>query len=85
MSTICILICIVAAKKWEVHHMDVRNDFLHGDLEEKVYMKFPPGFKHSDPTKVCWLRKSLYGLRQAPRCWFQKLHTSLTDFGFSQS
>ena len=65
--------------------MDVHNAFLHGDLEEEVYMKFPPGFSHSDPTKICWLRKSLYGLQQAPRCWFAKLSQALIKFGFEHS
>lgn len=85
MTTVRALLRIVADKKWEVHQMDVHNVFLHGDLEEEVYMTFPPGFSHSDPTKVCRLRKSLYGLRQAPRCWFAKLSQALTKFGFEQS
>lgn len=65
--------------------MDVHNAFLHGDLDDEVYMKLPPGFSASSPNKVCKLRKSLYGLRQAPRCWFAKLSASLKDFGFKQN
>ncbi|RVW81268.1 Retrovirus-related Pol polyprotein from transposon RE2 [Vitis vinifera] len=65
--------------------MDVHNVFLHGDLEEEVYMKLPPGFERSDPNLVCRLRKSLYGLKQAPRCWFAKLVTALKGYGFLQS
>ena len=48
-------------------------------------MKFPPGFEHPDPTKVCRLRKSIYGLKQFPRCWFAKLRTALQNYGFKQS
>lgn len=76
---------IVAAKDWEVHQMDVHNAFLHGDLEEKVNMKLPPGFTHSDRRKVWRLRKSIYGLKQAPCCWYAKLSKALIEFGFEQS
>ena len=46
-------------------HMDVKNDFLNGDLSEEVYMQPPFGYDHP-PNKFCRLRKALYGLKQAP-------------------
>lgn len=73
------------ARDWEIHQMDVHNAFLHGDLDEEIYMQLPPGFKSSSPGKVCRLRKSLYDLRQAPRNWFAKLSRALNSFGFKQS
>lgn len=61
---------IAATKNWLVHQMDVSNAFVHGDLDEEIYMKLPQGFTSSDPNKVYRFNNSLYGLRQAPRCWY---------------
>ena len=63
MTSIRCFLSIAVAKGWELHQMDVNNAFLHGDLEEEVFMKMPPGFAASDSNKLCRLKKSLYGLR----------------------
>ena len=85
MNTVRFLLAVSAAQRWEIHQIDVHNAFLHGDLEEEIYMQLPQGFKTDKPNQVCRLRKSLYGLKQAPRCWFAKLSKSLLHFGFTQS
>lgn len=72
-------------KGWDIYQMDVHNAFLHGDLDEKLYMKLPSGFNAADSKKFCRSWKSLYGLKQAPRCWFAKLSTALKDYRFKQS
>jgi len=82
MVTVRILLTIAITKNWELHQLDVNNAFLHGDLQEDICMKRPPGFCTSQTPLVCKLHKSLYGLRLAARQWFFKLVAALRDLDF---
>ncbi|CAL8996776.1 unnamed protein product [Prunus brigantina] len=86
-NTVRIQISLAANLDWPLHQFDVKNAFLHGDLEEEVYMDPPPGCKLSSESKhyVCKLKKSLYGLKQSPRAWFGRLTKSMRAFGYKQS
>jgi hypothetical protein len=64
--------------------MDVKSTFLHGDLQEEIYMEQPPGYVQNDSSLVCHLKKSLYGLKQAPRAWYAKMDNFLLDTDFSR-
>ncbi|KAL9254956.1 Retrovirus-related Pol polyprotein from transposon TNT 1-94-like protein [Drosera capensis] len=56
-----------------VEQMDMKTAFLHGDLEEEIYMEQLDGFRvKGKEDYVCKLKKSLYGLKQAPRQWYKK-------------
>ena len=69
----------------QVHHMDVSSAFLNGDLDETIYMSQPPGFaKVGSENLVCKLKKSIYGLKQAPKCWNTSLDNYLKELNFEQ-
>jgi hypothetical protein len=85
-TTVRILLSIGLSHQWSIRQLDVKNVFLHGALAEEVYMSQPPGFIHSSfLDHVCKLHRSIYGLRQAPRVWFQSLSDALISFGFKSS
>ncbi|XP_029127133.1 uncharacterized protein LOC109798946 isoform X2 [Cajanus cajan] len=85
MTTIQTILAIAASKSWPLHQMDVKNAFLHGDLKEEIYMKLPSGMTTSSLNNVCKLRRSLYGLKRAPRTWFEKFRITLLNPSFTQS
>ncbi|XP_019266000.1 PREDICTED: uncharacterized protein LOC109243508 [Nicotiana attenuata] len=85
MTTVRALISTAVKKGWDLYQLDVNNAFLHRDLHEEVYMEIPQGLKVEDTQLVCRLRKSLYGLKQASRQWYDKLAESLYSRGFKHS
>lgn len=84
MNTIRILFAVANQNQMEVLQFDVKTAFLHGDLNETIYMEHPEGYENKG-NKVCRLIKSLYGLKQAPRQWNVKFHTFLKEFNLNQS
>ena len=84
-ETVRLIIGVAASHGWELHHLDVKTTFLHGDLKEEVYVSQPEGFViKGKETKVYKLRKALYGLRQAPRAWNEKLNATLHELKFDR-
>ena len=85
LNSVRVLLSLAANLDWPLYQMDVKNAFLNGDLDEEVFMELPPGFELTrDRKKVCKLKKSLYGLKQSPRAWFDKFAKSVKTFGYDQ-
>jgi histone deacetylase 1/2 len=85
-ATIRLVLSVAISRGWCLRQLDVQNAFLHGILEEEVYMRQPPGFEDEKRSHyVCRLDKALYGLKQAPRAWYARLSTKLCAIGFKPS
>ncbi len=67
-----------------LHHLDVVTAYLNGDLSEEIYMRLPIGYDEKE-RKIVKLTKSIYGLRQSPRCWNTKFVTAMKEMGYVQS
>lgn len=86
MSSIRVVLGIAAAMDLEIEQLDVKTTFLHGDLEEEIYMEQPEGFKVAGKEHlVCKLNKSLYGLKQAPRQWYKKFESFMTNIDYHKA
>ncbi|RVW56445.1 Retrovirus-related Pol polyprotein from transposon RE1 [Vitis vinifera] len=85
LNTIRILLSLAVNQHWCLQQLDIKNAFLNGDLEEEVYMEIPPGFEESmAKNQVCKLQKSLYGLKQSPRAWFDRFTKAVLKLGYKQ-
>ncbi|GJV02546.1 ribonuclease H-like domain, reverse transcriptase, RNA-dependent DNA polymerase [Tanacetum coccineum] len=84
-ETVRLILALAAYHGWQVHHLDVKSAFLHGDLKEEVYVTQPEGFvQQGNSGKDYKLTKALYGLRQAPRAWNVKLDQTLKSLDFKK-
>ncbi|GKA82599.1 zinc finger, CCHC-type containing protein [Tanacetum coccineum] len=84
-ETVRLILALAAYHGWQVHHLDVKSAFLHGNLKEEVYVTQPEGFvQQGNSGKVYKLTKALYGLRQAPRAWNVKLDQTLKSLDFKK-
>ncbi|KAK4410175.1 Retrovirus-related Pol polyprotein from transposon TNT 1-94 [Sesamum angolense] len=85
-TTVRIILALTAQFDWELKQMDVKTAFLHGDLDEQIYMCQPSGFIDKEkPNHVCLLKKSLYGLKQSPRQWNKKFDLFMKSLKFKRS
>jgi histone deacetylase 1/2 len=85
-ATIRVVLSLAVSQGWNLRQLDVSNAFLHGHLEEDVYMKQPPGYEDETlPGYVRKLDKALYVLKQAHRSWYSRLSTKLHMLCFKAS
>jgi hypothetical protein len=84
MTTIRTLLAVTSIREWSISQLDVKSVFLNVELREYAYMRPPPGYSVPEGM-VCHLRRSLYGLKQALRAWFQRFASVVTAAGFSAS
>ena len=79
-----IILALTVQLNLELVQMDVVTAFLNADIQEEVYMKQPQGYQQGDNNLVCKLNKTIYGLRQAPRDWYELFSKFLISIGFTQ-
>ena len=84
-TTLRTLLALTAAEDLELHQLDIKTAFLNGELEETIFMNQPEGYQEGTPDTVCHLRKSLHGLRKAPRAWNTRLKTELELMSYEAS
>jgi hypothetical protein len=84
-TSIKVLLAIVVIRYLEIYQVDFKSAFLNGDLKEVIFMEQPDGQVLEGQEKlVCKLQKSLYGLKQGSRTWYQKLNNFVVTNNFSK-
>jgi len=78
-----LLFALAAEKDWLVDHVDIEAAFLHGDVQEEIYIEQPENFiLEGSESKVCKLSKAIYGLKQAAKCWYEKAKRIMMELNF---
>ena len=84
LTTVRVVLAMCATFDLHLEQLDVKTAFLHGELEEEIYMLQPEGFAETGKENlVCRLNKSLYGLKQAPRCWYKRFDSFIMSLGYN--
>lgn len=83
-SSIKMILSIATKENLKLNQVDVKTAFLYGNLDEEIYMNQPVGFNDGS-GRVCRLDKSIYGLKQASRCWNKKFTSFLRSYGLVAS
>ncbi|KAH9734074.1 Integrase catalytic domain-containing protein [Citrus sinensis] len=85
LTTVRVVLAMCATFDLHLEQLDVKTAFLHGELEEEIYMLQPEGFAETGKENlVCRLNKSLYGLKQAPRCWYKRFDSFIMSLGYNR-
>uniref|UniRef100_A0A2N9IUP8 CCHC-type domain-containing protein n=1 Tax=Fagus sylvatica TaxID=28930 RepID=A0A2N9IUP8_FAGSY len=84
-TSIRAVLALVADQDLELEQLDMKTAFLHGNLEEEIFMEQPEGFKQPGTENlVCRLKKSLYGLKQSPRQWYKRFDSYMIQIGYTR-
>ena len=84
-DTIILVITVIAHNSWPIHQMDAKSAFLHGSLDEQVFVHQSHGnIKLGNEHKMYKLKKALYGLKQSPRAWYSLIQTYFLKEGFKK-
>jgi len=85
LDTIRMVLSFAAQQRWLIYQLDVKSAFLHGKVNEEVFVDQPPGYEQKgEETKVYQLKKALYGLKQAPRAWYSCIESYFSKEGFTK-
>ena len=86
MNTVRILLSLATNYGCELQQFDVKNAFLHGELEEEIYIEVPPSYGNNLAAQtVCKLKKALYVLKQSPQSWLGRFAKVMVSTGYRQS
>ncbi|KAE8703963.1 hypothetical protein F3Y22_tig00110462pilonHSYRG00425 [Hibiscus syriacus] len=85
LTTVRVVLAMCTTLDLHLEKLDVKTSFLHGNLEEEIYMLQPKGFEEKEKKNlVCMLNKSLYGLKQVPRCWYKRFDSFIMCLGYNR-
>ena len=84
-TSIKVVLALVAHQDLKLEQLDVKTAFLHGNLEEEIFVEQPEGFKKPGTENLVYrLKKSLYGLKQSPRQWYKRFDSYMIQIGYTR-